>query len=160
MWSWAMGAHTEPLSSILGNGKSRWIWEKLLYCVENLRAAYFLVHVLAAEEAGCVCVCVLSPSLLFTVLPYCTASFGTLLWDRLLGLTVASTSWQMGVTSGWLQIFYKYLLPVWLMYQHRLGVKTAGIDHYFCLLRMAWFPLYMGKASHLYFFTSNYHCEP
>lgn len=67
--------------------------------MENLRAAYFLVHVLAAEEAGCVCVCVLSPSLC-TGSVYGFAVLNCFLWDTSLGQAAGVNSSIHLLTNG------------------------------------------------------------
>lgn len=100
------------------------------------------------------------PPPLRAILLYGTASFGTLAWDRLLGLTATSTSWQMSVTSAWLQFFINIYCQFDLTCQHRPGVKTEGDWVLLLLFKAGIISPLRGKSFTLTFFTSIYHREP
>lgn len=96
------------------------------------------------------CQAVLFPLCSIRTLLYRTASFGMPAWDRLLELAIESNSWQMTVTSEWLQFFINIYCQFDSHVSTNLELKLKGTEYYTCLLRLVEFPLFMEKTSHLH----------
>lgn len=137
----------DPLSQTFDNSKSHKVWELAFFRlkIEEL-AICSCMSWQQKYKAEAVSGCFVSP-LLYTHFALQNCFIRDACLGQAAGIScyihLLTNDCDISVTS----IFYKYLLPICIICQHRPGVKT---EYYACLLRLMEFPLFMKKTSHLH----------